>query len=247
MLRDRRDALVVDPLLEDVERTGVGQPDRSVAETLLGDTEVDLDTGRVERHADVTDPCAGRHPGDVGDGQDLRRGAVEPGAGRPDPHADGHRCVGDQFEQVLDLVVGHERAPAVHLQDQRLRTLADRRGRSRIRPRSSRIGSNRPRHLQHVDPGDVDPRVVGRPTSSIGAGSRAGDGHRIGRICVALREASTAEPSIVAAPPPTARAASMAIASLRKGASGERDLAAIVDRCHESSWWRARGVWGRPR
>ena len=32
----------------------------------FGDTEVDLDTGRIERDTDVTDACAGRHPGDVG-------------------------------------------------------------------------------------------------------------------------------------------------------------------------------------
>ncbi len=57
---DRRDSLVVDALLEHLERPCVGQPDRAVAETFFGDTEVDAhpvgQTRWVEGHADVARP-----------------------------------------------------------------------------------------------------------------------------------------------------------------------------------------------
>ena len=228
MLRDRRDALVVDALLEDVERPGVGQPDRSVAEPLLGHAEVDLDAGGVERHADVADAGAGRHAGHVGDGEDLGGRAVEAGAGRPDPDADRHGCVGDELEQVLDLVVGDDRAPAVDLEDQGLRPLVVGVARSPISTSASRIGSNSPltcststRATSTIVSSSVVDRAVGRRPCRSWWAARSIAVRGIGRPA-----RTPAEPTQVM----PARVASMPIASLRKGASGERDLAAIVDR-----------------
>ena len=156
--RDGRDPLVVDALLEDVERPGVGQPDRPVAQPFLGDAEVDLGVRGGERHADVADAGAGSHAGDVGDGEDLCRGAVETGAGRPDPDPDRHGCVGDHLEQVLDLVVGDDGALAVDLEDERLRT-----GRRGVLDRGlDRVEQDRVEQaadLQDVDAGHVDGAV----------------------------------------------------------------------------------------
>ena len=115
--------------------------------------------GGVERHADVADAGAGRHAGDVGDGQDLRGRAVEPGTGRPDPDADRHRCVGDQLEQVLDLVVGDHRARLLTWRMSACEPCSSRhvdRGLDLVEQDRVEQAAD----LQHVDPGHVDARVV---------------------------------------------------------------------------------------
>ncbi len=125
---DRRDALVVDALLEHRERSGVGQAHRPVAETLLGDTEVDghalRESHRIQRDSDVADACARCHPRHIGDRQELGRGSVEASAARPDPDADRDGCRGDTDEQVFDDIVVDHGSVAVDLEDQRLGSIA---------------------------------------------------------------------------------------------------------------------------
>ena len=130
--------------------------------------------GGVERDADVADAGAGRHAGHVGDGEQLRRGAVEPGAARAHPHADRNRGVGDADEQVLDLVVADERAVAVDLQDQGLRPLARRPDRWPSRSSTSdRIESTR-------SPGARRPGRRRRSSSSAVGPRRCGGRRRLG-------------------------------------------------------------------
>ena len=159
---DRGDALVVDALLEHLERAGVGQPDRTVAQTLLGDAEVDGDAlgqaGGVERHADVADPCAGRHAGDIGHGEQLGGGPVEARAARADPDADRDRSRGDTYEQILDHVVADDGAVAVDLQDQRLRTIVDGPV-DRVVDGVDEDRIHEPADLQHVDAAHGDRSV----------------------------------------------------------------------------------------
>ena len=220
---------VVDALLEDVERAGVGQPDRSVAETLLGHAEVDLDARGGERHADVADAGAGRHAGHVGDGEDLCGRAVEAGAGRPDPDADRHGCVGDELEQVLDLVVGDDGARLLTWRISACEPFVVGVARSPISTSASRIGSNSPLTCRtSTRATSIDRRR--RPSSTVLAVRRARRRSWSAARSIRCRSrspcADAAEPNKVM----PARVASMPIASLRKGASGERDLAAIVDR-----------------
>ena len=110
---DRGDALVVDALLEHAEQSCVRQPDRAVAESLLGDAEVDArplgKARRVERDTDVADPGARGHAGDIGNGEELGGRSVEAGAARADPDADRNRGVGDADEQVFDHIVVDDR------------------------------------------------------------------------------------------------------------------------------------------
>ena len=93
------------------------EPDRKPRR---GVAEVDLDAGRVEQLAGVADARARRHPGDVGDGEQLRRRAVQPGPRRADPHGDRHPALGDGGEQLLHAFVADDGAAAVDLDDQRL-------------------------------------------------------------------------------------------------------------------------------
>ena len=175
--------------------------------------------GGGERDADVPDTGARRHAGHVGDGQDLCGGAVEAGAGRPDPHADRHGCVGDELEQFFDLVVGDDGAAAVDLQDQGLRPLVV--GSIDRRLDTRRAGSDRrARSPATHRPG----RHRSSSSSAVARRSRRWSCTVVSGVSSPW--ASATEPNIVM----PARVASMPIASLRKGASGERDLAAIVDR-----------------
>ena len=80
--------------------------------------------GELERRTGEPDPGAGRHAGDVGDGEELGRRAVQAcGARRPDPDADRQRRVGDPLQQLGHHVVADDGAPRVDLQHQRLRAL----------------------------------------------------------------------------------------------------------------------------
>ena len=118
--RQRRDPLVADTLAQHAELAGITEADRTGPQTSGGVTEVDLDAGRAEQLAGVADPRAGCHPGDVGDGEELRRCAVQPRPRRADPDGDRHLGVGDGGEQLLHAFVADDGAPAVHLDDQRL-------------------------------------------------------------------------------------------------------------------------------
>ena len=123
-VRDRRDAFVVDALLEHAEQPGIGQADRAVAEPFPGDAEVDFHAigkaRRVEWDPDVADPRSRSHAGDIGHGQHLRSGPVETGATRPDPDSDRDRGGRDAHEEVADHVVVDDGAITVDLEDQGL-------------------------------------------------------------------------------------------------------------------------------
>jgi hypothetical protein len=152
---DRRDAFVVDALLEHVERAGVGQADRIVAQALFGDAEVDRHAvrkpRRIERDADVADAGARRHAGDICHCEQLRGGAVEARTAGPDPDPDRHGSGGDADEEIFDHVVVDHGAVAVDLEDQCLGTvllgpvdrLVDLVDEDRV---------DVPADLQHVDP-----------------------------------------------------------------------------------------------
>ena len=121
---ERRDPLVGDhALVEHAELASVGQSERAGAQRDRRLAEVDRRALRIEELAGVTDPRARRHSGDVRHGQQLRRRTVQPGAGRADPDGDREGSVGDTREQRLHLAVTDDRAPAVHLEDQRLRAV----------------------------------------------------------------------------------------------------------------------------
>ena len=123
-VRDGGDPLVGHALLEDVEAAGVGEPEGSVAQRVGGDPEVDRGVGQFERRTGEPDPGAGRHAGDVGDGEDLGRCAVQARrACRPDPHTDRQWGVGDQLQQLGHHVVADDGTTRVDLQHERLRAL----------------------------------------------------------------------------------------------------------------------------
>ena len=147
---DRRDALVGDALLEDAERAGVAEAERPSRSSSAAAPKSTGDAVRAQRHAGVADAGAGRHAGDVGDGEELGRRAVEPGAGRPDPDADRHGASAMRSSSSSISSSADDRARAVDLQDEGLGAVGAG-ARSASSMASTRIGSNRPAHLQHVD------------------------------------------------------------------------------------------------
>ena len=118
--RQCRDPFIGDPLTQHSEVSGVAESDRVRSQPGGGVAEVDVDTGRAEQFAGMTDPRTRGHPRDVGDGEELSRRAVQPGARWPDPDGDRHRRCGDGAEQLLHPLVADHRAAAVDLNDQRL-------------------------------------------------------------------------------------------------------------------------------
>ena len=79
--------------------------------------------GGLSSVARVADAGTGRHAADVGDGEQLRRRAVQAGPRRSDPQGDRDRGLGDVGEQLLHAVVADDGAAAVDLDDQRLRAV----------------------------------------------------------------------------------------------------------------------------
>ncbi len=115
---------------------------------------------RPERHADEPDPRSARHPGDVGDGEDLGGGAVEPGAGRADPDGDRDRRVGDALEQRLHLVAADDGTTGVDLQHEGLRSV----GVGALDGLVDGVdddGIDQPADLEHVDGSGRGRRFVG--------------------------------------------------------------------------------------
>ena len=92
------------------------RPSEPVRRAVGGLAEVDrsLRVGRGRSGiADVADPGARRHAGDVGDGEQLGRSAVETGAGRPDPDGDRQRGVGDALRAAAPSSSSPTTAPRV--------------------------------------------------------------------------------------------------------------------------------------
>ena len=116
-------------------------PDRATSAALRGRARGR--TSDTER-ADVADPRPGRHAGDVGDGQQLGRRAVQAGAGRADPDADRHRRIGDAVQQRRDHVVAHDRTAASRPAGPAPGCPGRRHARSRRRSRRRRSSSNSP-------------------------------------------------------------------------------------------------------
>ena len=122
----------------------------------------------------MADPRAGRHAGDVGDGEQLGRRAVQAGAGRPDPHGDRERRRVDALEQRLHLVATDDGAARVDLQHQRLGAVVGRPLDGVVdRPDDDRV--EQPADLQHVDrsPATGSAAVLGAGRRGAASGEQA--------------------------------------------------------------------------
>ena len=104
----------------------------------------------------------GAMPRDVGDGQQLRRRAVEACTRWPDPDGDRQRGVGHPLEQRLDLLAPDDRTAAVDLQDECLCSVGFR-ALDRLVDRVDHDRIEQAADLQHVDGSELRRSVVVLP------------------------------------------------------------------------------------
>ena len=163
----RGHALVGGVELQHAGLAGLGERHGVVLQLIGRRAEVDRRRRRAASSATgVADAAAGHHRGDVGDAEQLRRHAVGTGAaGRARPRCrwrPGRRPRVCSRPRIV--VVGHDGALGVHLQDERLRAVVGG-AVDGVRHRLHLHLVEQARHLQHVDRREV---VGDGPSSEAG-------------------------------------------------------------------------------